>query len=66
MRLRFTARATENLAGIADYISERNPAAARRVRSAIYEGLRNLTLFPNAGRLQKVDHVRKLVTPRYP
>ncbi len=31
MKLRFTPRATENIAEIADYIRARNPAAARRV-----------------------------------
>jgi plasmid stabilization system protein ParE len=34
MKLRFTPRAIENLAEIADYIRERNPAASRRVRAA--------------------------------
>jgi toxin ParE1/3/4 len=66
MKLRFTRRATENLPEIADYIHERNPAGARRVQAAIYEGLRNLLLFPYAGRLQKIEGVRKFVTPRYP
>ena len=65
MKLRFTARALENLTGIADYLYERNPAAMRRVRSDIYTGLQNLLLFPSAGRLQKVDRVRKLVTRKY-
>lgn len=65
MRLRFTPRATENLVAIADYLHERNPNAARRVRAAIYEGLKTLLLFPHAGRLQTTEGVRKLVTPRY-
>jgi plasmid stabilization system protein ParE len=33
MKLRFTLRAVENLADIADYIHARNPSAARRVRA---------------------------------
>lgn len=65
MKLRFTTRATKNLVEIADYLYERNPAAARRVRAAIYEALQNLILFPAAGRLQKVERVRKLVTSKY-
>jgi hypothetical protein len=40
MKLRFTPRATSDLAAIADYIGERNPAAARRVRDAILDSLR--------------------------
>jgi plasmid stabilization system protein ParE len=65
MKLRFTTRATENLVEIASYLHERNPAAAYRVRAAIYESLQNLILFPAAGRLQKVARVRKFVTRKY-
>ena len=65
MKLRFTPRATENLVEIAEYLHQRNPAAARRVRADIYDSLQNLMLFPAAGRLQKVENVRKLVTAKY-
>jgi len=65
MKLRFTPRATANVAEIADYIRVRNPAAALRVRSDIYQGLQNLILFPRVGRRQKAEGVRKLVTRRY-
>lgn len=65
MKLRFTARAAENLVVIADYLHERNPMAALRVRATIYEGLQNLLLFPRAGRPQTHEGVRKFVTPRY-
>jgi toxin ParE1/3/4 len=65
MKLRFTPRALENITAIADYIQARNPAAARRVRAAIYQSLQNLILFPHAGRLQKTEGVRKFVTRRY-
>src|SRR5450759_2514802 len=46
--------------------SERNPQAALRVRAAILESLQNLVLFPQVGRQQKVEGVRKLVTRHYP
>lgn len=62
MKLRFTPRATANLIEIADYIRARNPAAARRVRSAIYESLQTLILFPDVGRKQKAEGVRRLAT----
>jgi len=65
MKLRFTARAVENLNEISDYLYLRNPAAARRVRADLYSGLQNLLLFPAAGRLQDVAGVRKLVTRKY-
>jgi len=54
-----------DLGEIADYVRERNPEAALRVRSAILESLQNLVLFPQVGRRQKVEGVRKLVTRRY-
>jgi toxin ParE1/3/4 len=65
MKLRFTPLATANLIEIADYIHARNPAAAQRVRAAIYESLQNLVLFPDVGRRQKTKGVRKLVTRKY-
>jgi toxin ParE1/3/4 len=65
MRLRFTPRATEDLAEIADYIRAHNSAAAQRVRTSIYESLELLVLFPQIGRRQTAEGVRKLVTRRY-
>jgi plasmid stabilization system protein ParE len=50
MKLRFTPRATENIIAISDYLHERNPQAARHVRSAIYQSLDKLLLFPEAGK----------------
>ena len=44
----------------------RIPPAAQRVRAAIYKSLQDLILFPYIGRRQKAEHVRKLVTRRYP
>jgi addiction module RelE/StbE family toxin len=66
MKLRFTPRAAENIAEIADYIHIHNPAAAVRVRAAIYESLQTLLLFPLVGRKQKAEGVRKLITRKYP
>jgi toxin ParE1/3/4 len=36
------------------------------VRAAIVKSLQNLTLFPQAGRKQEIEGVRKIVTRRYP
>ena len=41
MKLRFTPRAAQDLADIADYILEHSPQAALRVRAAILESLQN-------------------------
>ena len=66
MKLRFTRRAAQDLTDIANYIHKQNPQAALRVRAAILESVQNLVLFPQVGRQQKVEGVRKLVTRRYP
>jgi len=60
-----TPRALENIAEIADYIQAQNPSAARRVRAAIYDSLQNLILFPEVGRRQKIQGLRKIVTRKY-
>ena len=65
MRLRFTPRATKDIANIADYLRQHSPAAATRVRASIYRGLQNLLIFPLLGREQRQTGARKLVTPRY-
>jgi plasmid stabilization system protein ParE len=77
VKLRFTPRATRELAEIAEYLRTRNPSAALAVRDAILRSLQNLTLFPALrslqnltlfpaiGRPQDVQGVRKLVTPKY-
>ena len=65
MKLRFTPRATSDLTAIADYIRVRNPAASLAVRDAILASLQTLVLFPEIGRRQTTEGVRKLVTRRY-
>ena len=49
MKLRFTRRATQDIASIAGYISDHNPAAAARMRAAIYVSLQNLIYVPRVG-----------------
>ena len=66
MKLRFTPHALRDLRELANYVRAENPAAARRVRSAIYETLRDLILFPKVGRRQSTEGVRKVVTRKYP
>jgi len=53
MKLRFVPRATQDLTEIADYIRERNPAAALRVRATILDSLQNLVL-STAGKPQRL------------
>lgn len=65
MTLRFTPRAIAELESIADYLKERSPASAVRVRDAFLSSLLTLVEFPKAGRPQTVDGVRKFVASRY-
>lgn len=65
MKLRFTPRAARDLAEIADFIHERSPRAALRVRAAILQSMEDLLLFPELGRRQMLKDVRKLVTRKY-
>ena len=65
MKLRYTPRATRDLAEIAEYLHARNPAMALAVRDTILRSLQDLALFPGIGRRQNVEGVRKLVTRRY-
>jgi toxin ParE1/3/4 len=39
--------------------------ASQRVRTAIYESLQDLLLFPRAGRRQMTEGIRKFVTRKY-
>ncbi len=65
MKLRFTARATHDLIAIADYIRERNQSAALAVRAAILDAVQSIVLFPEVGRRQDVEGIRKLVTRKH-
>ena len=65
MKLRLTRRAAADVEEIADYIKMRNPLAALRVRSAIESALENIAAFPEMGRRQDIEPVRKAVTPKY-
>jgi toxin ParE1/3/4 len=65
MKLRCTPRARLDLIEIRDRIRGENPRAALAVRSAILRSLQMLSNFPDIGRRQTVEGVRKLVTSRY-
>jgi addiction module RelE/StbE family toxin len=65
MKLRFTLRAVQDLTSIADYLHKHNPTAAQSVRAAILHSVQNLVIFPEVGRRQTVEGVRKLVTRKY-
>jgi len=65
MKLRFTARAQQDLNDIADYIRAENPPAALRVRDSILDSLKLLAAFPGLGMNQNVEGIRKHITRKY-
>jgi toxin ParE1/3/4 len=66
MRAQYTHQALADLAAIADYIPERNPAAAVKVETAIRSTIDLLASFPELGRDRPELSARALVIPRYP
>jgi plasmid stabilization system protein ParE len=65
MKVRFTPRATNDIAEIADYIRRYNPYAATKVRDAILATVETIALFPKIGRLQNIEGIRRIATPQY-
>ena len=66
MRLRWSPRASHDLAGIADYIALENEPASQRVVSTIIEMLETLTMFPNKGRPGRTSNTREQVLAPLP
>ncbi len=63
--IRYDRRALADLRHIHDTIAERNPAAARRVISAIRASIGYLADNPLMGVRERYGHGRLLVEPRY-
>jgi toxin ParE1/3/4 len=66
MIIRYTDRAIADLEAIADYIVQRSPLGARKVRAAIETAVQQLEHFPHLGTRQSEANVRKLVIRKYP
>jgi addiction module RelE/StbE family toxin len=66
MKLRYTRRAQRHLDSIADYITERNPDAARRVGERIRETIGLLVRYPYIGHEGTFVGTREIVVPGLP
>jgi toxin ParE1/3/4 len=66
MRVRYTRQALTDLHAIADYIGERNPAAAAKAESALRSTIDLLADFPRLGRDRPELDARSLGIPRWP
>lgn len=65
MKLRLTRRALGDLDRISDYLHDRSPSGALRVRAAIQSGFQLIVAHPQAGRRLRYG-VRRLTLPRFP
>jgi toxin ParE1/3/4 len=67
MNVRYTPRASGDIAGIANYLVERSPLGARSVEARIRWTVQLLAAFPYSGRTlaQRAD-VRVMPVSRYP
>lgn len=67
MRLRYTLQARSDIVSIADYILERNPDAALRVRNAIQNSVVLIARYPHLGALNAYrPGTRSRAVARYP
>lgn len=66
LKIRFDARALADLVEIRDYLIERSPAGAERIRLHLVETIGRLSYFPFLGRATDEPKVRVLPLTRYP
>ena len=66
MRLRYTAQARQHIAGIYEYIRERNPVAAANVIARIRLAAERLTEFPRMGPTGRVPNTHEWVVRGLP
>jgi len=66
MRVRWTTKAADDLAGIVEYIRKDNPASARRVAQTIFQSVAGLRKFPNRGRIGLAENTRELTFAPWP
>jgi toxin ParE1/3/4 len=61
MRIRWSPEAAEDLERIVGRIQQKDRAAAQRVATTIFNGVRSLRAFPNRGRAGRFPGSRELV-----
>ncbi len=66
MQIRWSPEAADDLERIVEYISQENPAAAKRTARDIYERAGTLATFPNLGKAGRVYGTRELPLPPLP
>jgi toxin ParE1/3/4 len=66
MQVKWLRKALHNLDEIAEFIAQKNPAAAKQVVARLYEATQSLSDHPQLGRPGRVAGTRELVLPDLP
>jgi toxin ParE1/3/4 len=66
MKVRYTARARDDLSSILDYLDEHSRQGARNVKRGMDKAFALIGRHPQIGRLSKVQETRVLPVGRYP
>ena len=66
MEVRWSPEAADDLEQIVAYVRRDKPEVARRVATMILKAVDALRLFPNRGRIGRMDGTRELVLPALP
>ncbi len=65
MRLRYSRRATNDLASIYEYLGARSPRGAGNVLAAIYAAVEFIRRHPDAAELTRISGVRGKIVRKY-
>ena len=66
MKIRWLAKAIQNLEGEAEHIAKDNPSAAQALVKRIHEAVNRLQIHPAIGRPGRIEGTRELVIPGTP
>ena len=66
MRLRYTLPALDDLTSILDYVADRSPQGAARIRARIRSVTELLLRYPLAGAITDDPTIRRMTTKPYP
>jgi len=66
VKIIYTPQAAADITEIYDYIQERHPSGAQKVKAAIFQSVGLLELFPYIGVRTDREGVRMLIVSRYP
>lgn len=66
MKVRWSAAAADDLEAITNYLFDKTPSNAARLVRKIFDASSNLKIFPNRGRVGKVEGTRELVLSSLP